>query len=205
MKQALAGNLCRCGTHTRILQRGDARGEGIRRRIMNDTTFSFPARSPADRRRGRRELRARRSAAAIGAAQTPCADRLASRSTRTRSTASSRFMPTARSRFTPARWMSAPACASPMSQMAAEELGIPVERVALVEGDTALTPDQGGTGGSTGFRAAAWKSARRRRRRARRSARLGRRAAQAAGSGTDDRRRRGAARRRRARRQHRRA
>jgi CO/xanthine dehydrogenase Mo-binding subunit len=37
-----------------------------------------------------------------------------------------------------------------MRQMAAEELGIPVERVSLVEGDTALTPDQGGTGGSTG-------------------------------------------------------
>jgi nicotinate dehydrogenase subunit B len=36
-------------------------------------------------------------------------------------------------------------------QMAAEELGLPVERVALVEGDTGLTPDQGGTGGSTGL------------------------------------------------------
>ena len=36
-------------------------------------------------------------------------------------------------------------------QMAAEELGIPVERITLVEGDTALTPDQGGTGGSTGL------------------------------------------------------
>jgi nicotinate dehydrogenase subunit B len=36
-------------------------------------------------------------------------------------------------------------------QMAAEELDLPVERVSLVEGDTALTPDQGGTGGSTGL------------------------------------------------------
>src|SRR5258708_4477308 len=36
-------------------------------------------------------------------------------------------------------------------QMAAEELGVPVERVALIEGDTALTPDQGATGGSTGL------------------------------------------------------
>jgi len=36
-------------------------------------------------------------------------------------------------------------------QMAAEELELPVERVSLVEGDTALTPDQGGTGGSTGL------------------------------------------------------
>jgi len=36
-------------------------------------------------------------------------------------------------------------------QMAAEELGLPAERVALVEGDTGLTPDQGGTGGSTGL------------------------------------------------------
>src|ERR1700688_524045 len=36
-------------------------------------------------------------------------------------------------------------------QMAAEELELPVERVRLVEGDTALTPDQGSTGGSTGL------------------------------------------------------
>jgi len=36
-------------------------------------------------------------------------------------------------------------------QMAAEELGVRVERIALVEGDTALTPDQGATAGSTGI------------------------------------------------------
>ncbi len=35
-------------------------------------------------------------------------------------------------------------------QMAAEELGCAIERVSMVEGDTALTPDQGATGGSTG-------------------------------------------------------
>jgi nicotinate dehydrogenase subunit B len=36
-------------------------------------------------------------------------------------------------------------------QMAAEELGIPLSRVDLVEGDTSLTPDQGRTGGSSGL------------------------------------------------------
>ena len=36
-------------------------------------------------------------------------------------------------------------------QMAAEELNLPIEKVALVEGDTGLTPDQGSTGGSTGL------------------------------------------------------
>jgi nicotinate dehydrogenase subunit B len=35
-------------------------------------------------------------------------------------------------------------------QVAAEELGIPVERFTVVEGDTALTPNHGGTGGSSG-------------------------------------------------------
>src|SRR5437588_8969158 len=35
-------------------------------------------------------------------------------------------------------------------QTAAEELGIPVERFTVVEGDTATTPDHGGTGGSSG-------------------------------------------------------
>src|SRR5262245_16964851 len=36
-------------------------------------------------------------------------------------------------------------------QMAAEELGLPIGRVDLVEGDTLLTPDQGRTGGSSGL------------------------------------------------------
>ena len=36
-------------------------------------------------------------------------------------------------------------------QMAADELGLPVDRVDLVEGDTLLTPDQGRTGGSSGL------------------------------------------------------
>ncbi len=36
-------------------------------------------------------------------------------------------------------------------QIVAEELDVPYERVTLIEGDTALTPDQGGTGGSTGI------------------------------------------------------
>ena len=36
-------------------------------------------------------------------------------------------------------------------QMVAEELDMPVERIALIEGDTALTPDQGPTAGSTGI------------------------------------------------------
>jgi nicotinate dehydrogenase subunit B len=38
-----------------------------------------------------------------------------------------------------------------MRQMAAEELGVTVERIALIEGDTALTPDQGPTAGSSGI------------------------------------------------------
>jgi len=36
-------------------------------------------------------------------------------------------------------------------QMVAEELELPVDRIALIEGDTALTPDQGPTAGSTGI------------------------------------------------------
>jgi CO/xanthine dehydrogenase Mo-binding subunit len=36
-------------------------------------------------------------------------------------------------------------------QMVAEELRLAPERIGLVEGDTALTPDQGATGGSTGI------------------------------------------------------
>ena len=35
-------------------------------------------------------------------------------------------------------------------QIAAEELGIPVDRFNVIEGDTGTTPDHGGTGGSSG-------------------------------------------------------
>ncbi len=37
-----------------------------------------------------------------------------------------------------------------LRQMAAEELEVPIERIAMIEGDTALTPDQGATAGSAG-------------------------------------------------------
>jgi nicotinate dehydrogenase subunit B len=37
-----------------------------------------------------------------------------------------------------------------LRQMAAEELDVPLERVIMIEGDTALTPDQGATAGSAG-------------------------------------------------------
>ena len=38
-----------------------------------------------------------------------------------------------------------------LAQMAAEELGVAPARISVVEGDTSLCPDQGGTGGSTGL------------------------------------------------------
>jgi CO/xanthine dehydrogenase Mo-binding subunit len=38
-----------------------------------------------------------------------------------------------------------------LRQTAAEELGIPFERFTVIEGDTAVTPDHGGTGGSSGI------------------------------------------------------
>ena len=38
-----------------------------------------------------------------------------------------------------------------LRQMVGEELDLRMDRIALIEGDTALTPDQGGTGGSYGI------------------------------------------------------
>ena len=90
-----------------------------------------------------------------------------------------------------------------IAQMAAEELGVAAGRITIVDGDTALCPNQGGTGGSTGLtrggtgvrRAAA--TARQR------TARSWRRAAEPAGHGAHDRRRRGPAAQRRPRHRHR--
>jgi CO/xanthine dehydrogenase Mo-binding subunit len=36
-------------------------------------------------------------------------------------------------------------------QMVSEELGVPIDRISIIDGDTGRTPDQGGTGGSTGL------------------------------------------------------
>lgn len=36
-------------------------------------------------------------------------------------------------------------------QMVSEELGVPVTRIRIIDGDTAVTPDQGSTGGSSGL------------------------------------------------------
>src|SRR5215510_5635834 len=38
-----------------------------------------------------------------------------------------------------------------IAQMAGEELGVPAERITVIDGDTGVCPDQGGTGGSTGL------------------------------------------------------
>ncbi len=56
-----------------------------------------------------------------------------------------------------------------MRQIVGEELDIPLERIAMIEGDTALTPNQGPPRAATASRAAACRSARRRPPHARRS------------------------------------
>jgi len=38
-----------------------------------------------------------------------------------------------------------------IAQMAGEELGVPPQKITVLDGDTGLCPDQGGTGGSTGL------------------------------------------------------
>ncbi len=38
-----------------------------------------------------------------------------------------------------------------VAQMVSEEIGIPATRISVIDGDTGLCPDQGGTGGSTGL------------------------------------------------------
>ena len=54
-----------------------------------------------------------------------------------------------------------------MRQIVGEELSLPVERIDLVEGDSAFTPNQGPTAGSSGVMSAVWNCARPRPRRAR--------------------------------------
>ena len=79
-----------------------------------------------------------------------------------------------------------------MRQIVAEELGVPITRIKLIEGDTALTPDQGRTAGSNGIQRGGVQI-----RQAAATARkalieLGAKAAQRAGRRSDRGRRRGA-------------
>ena len=55
------------------------------------------------------------------------------------------------SRCSAARSISAPGLRIAMRQILAEELGMPIARIKMIEGDTALTPDQGRTAGSNGI------------------------------------------------------
>ena len=60
-------------------------------------------------------------------------------------------MPTAPSRFTPGRLTSEPGFALPSRRWRPRSSAFPVARITVVDGDTGLCPDQGGTGGSTGL------------------------------------------------------
>ena len=75
----------------------------------------------------------------------------ASRSTRTKSTASWRSTPTAPSPSTPARSMSAPGCASPLRRWPPRSWAFRSSASRSSKATQRLCPDQGGTGGSTGL------------------------------------------------------
>ena len=148
-KQALAGNLCRCGSHTRVLRR-DARIRGGAG--MNAITDAL------DISLSRRALLKAGGALIVGLAfalrglaqRHPDAG-AAPRTPLDPSEVDSFFAVHGRLGDAVLRQgRSGHRAAHRDPQMAAEELGVALERITLVEGDTALTPDQGSTGGSTG-------------------------------------------------------
>ena len=117
---------------------------------MANSILRFPARSSRDRRRRGRELRARRVLPKRTRRRAALPPISASRSIAHQVDSFLAFHADGSVTIYTSKVDVGTGLRIAMSQMAAEELGIPVERVSLVEGDTALVPDHGGTGGSTG-------------------------------------------------------
>ena len=111
------------------------------------TTQSSRAAALLKRRRARRRLQPRRAAAQPGARRSPTAA-LAKPSPPTRSTASSRSTRDGAVTIYSGKVDLGTGVRTALTQIAAEELDLPLDHVTIVQGDTALTPDQGPTYGS---------------------------------------------------------
>ncbi len=70
----------------------------------------------------------------------------------------------ARSSSSAAKWNWGTGVKTALAQIVAEELDVPFERIQMVMGDTALTPDEGYTAGSTRFESGGLRAAPRQRR-----------------------------------------
>ena len=149
--QGAGANLCRCGSHVRVLAavlRAAAGG------LSHEA--SQPPLLSGRRRAGRRLHAAAR-----------CLRRARRRS---RPTASTRYLaiaPDGGVTVFAARSISAPARAPPCARSSPRNLALSPARIALIEGDTALTPDQGRPAAAPESWSAACRSARRRRPRGR--------------------------------------
>ena len=147
IKSALAENLCRCGTHLRIVRAvkraaDTAREGGV---TMNEHAPRLARALSEDRRRARRRLSA---CGDRGIAPTRGGCRRKDRCRRSRSTASLRIDADGRVTVYSGKVDLGTGRATAMAQIAAEELDVPLDRVTVIQGDTALTPDQGVTCGS---------------------------------------------------------
>ncbi len=156
-KEALAGNLCRCGSASARPARRDARRR-------EDRDMSREARSAKVLRRARcfrgasscrRPARSSSASpfAGDGAAQRLPAAEAALGKTLDLSEVDGFLAIGADSRVTIfcGKVDLGQGLRIAIPQMAAEELGIGVDRIVMLEGDTALTPDQGPTAGSSGI------------------------------------------------------
>ena len=144
-KQALAGNLCRCGTHERILR---AMVRAPRRTRMKRAGLA--PRIPASRRRARRRLSLSPS---MASAQRLPRSRGRARQDARRGEVDGFLAVNADGigdDLSPARSISARDCASPCGRWPPRSSASASSGSTLIEGDTALTPDQGPTAGSSG-------------------------------------------------------
>ena len=132
MKQALAGNLCRCGTHTRILN-AVLRAHGPMSPLLRHES----ARLVEGRRRPRRRLHVWRRSVGAGRSTPPSAADGAHRSIRKKSTASSSINADGSVTVYTSKVDVGTGMRIAIAQMAAEELGVDAARITVVDGDTA--------------------------------------------------------------------
>ena len=150
VREALAGNLCRCGSHARVI-----------RAVMRAAADALGRRGCVITRPRRSSRPAASSSSASRSATGRC-PRSRRRSPTPTASSASRSHPTQVDSFLAIHADDSVTLFTgkvdlgtggriALRQMVAEELDIPIERLAMIEGDTALTPDQARTAGSYGI------------------------------------------------------
>ena len=138
VREALAGNLCRCGTHNRIVRAVLRAAQGERQDMTGATSTSRGDNSARRRARSSSPLRSRRASPARQAPKLP-----GSLANNRMLDAWLRINADGTATIFTGKVELGQGIVTALAQIAAEELDLPLARIKMISGDTAQTPDEG--------------------------------------------------------------